>query len=157
MTSIETALTEMFKAKNVPVQSKEITDKQFLFSGGYKIAQEKVIPFHVIARDFNEGSEVTEYQITYRKIAQVERYEDTNKALQVINELNQKLAGYYTLVLAGDGEIYLRMLSRTTADTKLLYELMVFGSATARRVYPILEQKINGKKVEVLPPAQPKK
>jgi hypothetical protein len=72
------------------------------------------------------------------------------QAEAVINEINLKRAGYYTLILTGDGEIYLRLLSRTTEDPQLLYELMVFGSATARLVYPELEEKINGKKVEVL-------
>lgn len=156
MASIQTALEEMFKTRNVPIEMKELADKQYVFSGGYKLGPDKVIPFHVVARDFNEGSSVTEYQITYRKICQVEKYEDTTKALQVINELNQKATGYYTLVLAGDGEIYLRLLSRTTEDTRLLYEIMVFGSATARRVYPLLEQRINGKTVEIMPSQTPK-
>lgn len=73
----------------------------------------------------------------------------------MIVEIYLKRAGYYTLILTGDGEIYLRLLSRTTEDPQLLYELMVFGSATARLVYPELEEKINGKKVEVLK-TQPK-
>lgn len=150
MAIIEKAFDDMFATKQVPIQKKELANDQYLYSGGYKLAEDKVIPFHIVARDFKDDANVTEYQITYRKVCQVEDFNNTNTALQVINELNQKVSGYYILVLSGDGEIYLRMLSRTMVDVQLVYEVMVFGSSTARRVYPILEEKINGKKVEVL-------
>lgn len=155
MPSIEPILEKMFKDKKVPVKKNKFNEDQVVFSGAYRIAEDKTIPFNVVAREFKEGSSVTEYQITYRKLVQVEDFNNQTKALAVINEINLKRAGYYTLILTGDGEIYLRLLSRTTEDPQLLYELMVFGSATARLVYPELEEKINGKKVQVLQ-TQPK-
>ncbi|MCZ0717137.1 hypothetical protein [Aerococcus kribbianus] len=150
MEPITNALEKMFKEKNMPIEKRELENNQHLYSGAYRLAEDHTIPFNIVVRDFKEGSDVTEYQISYRKISQVQDYNKTPQALEVINDLNRTASGYYNLVLAGDGEIYLRLLSRTTTDVKILYELLVFGSATARVVYPKLEKAINGREVEVL-------
>lgn len=150
MEAITNALEKMFKEKNMPIEKRELENNQHLYSGAYRLAEDHTIPFNIVVRDFKEGSDVTEYQISYRKISQVQDYSKTPQALEVINDLNRTASGYYNLVLAGDGEIYLRLLSRTTTDVKILYELLVFGSATARVVYPKLEKAINGREVEVL-------
>lgn len=150
MEAITNALEKMFKEKNMPIEKRELENNQHLYSGAYRLAEDHTIPFNIVVRDFKEGSDVTEYQISYRKISQVQDYNKTPQVLEVINDLNRTASGYYNLVLAGDGEIYLRLLSRTTTDVKILYELLVFGSATARVVYPKLEKAINGREVEVL-------
>ncbi|MCI7240824.1 MAG: hypothetical protein MR493_05755 [Aerococcus suis] len=150
MATITTALEQLFKEKGMPMQKQELDNHQYVYNGAYRLAEDHTIPFDIVIREFKDDSKVTEYQISYRNITQVKDYSQTPKALEVINDLNRQLSGYYTIVLAGDGEIYLRLLSRTTIDVQILYELLVFGSATARVVYPKLEKAINNREVEVI-------
>ncbi|MDK6368394.1 MULTISPECIES: hypothetical protein [unclassified Aerococcus] len=107
------------------------------------------MPCHIIARDFSQGEVTTDFQINYRQLCQVEDFQQTPKALEVINKLNRDRSGYYNLILSGDGEIYTRCLSRTGEDVRVLYELMTLGASVARDLYPELEKAINDRTVKV--------
>ena len=77
----------------------------------------------------------------FRKLAYLNNYADKVKLLELINELNQTKTFYYTLCLAGDGEIFLRLLGRSTTDVKPLYEMLVIGSNIAKVMTAELKSK----------------
>ncbi|MDK6232905.1 hypothetical protein ACX3VT_03545 [Aerococcus sanguinicola] len=149
MPAIQDILSQLFKEMKVPVEYRPLDGGQHLFALAYQLGEDKVVPCHIIARDFNEGEATTDFQINYRQLCQVEDYQQTAKALEVINDLNRERSGYYNLILSGDGEIYTRCLSRTGEDVRVLYELMTLGASVARDLYPRLEQAINNKTVKV--------
>ena len=65
-------------------------------------------------------------------------YNSRGKALEVINDLNEMKTGYYSLFLAGDGEVFLRSLLRIGTDPRPLYDTIVLGSAIAKSLQPQL-------------------
>jgi hypothetical protein len=132
-------LDKVFQEKGMPLKSHPIQNNQFLYQGNYTIGPERTLPFGiVIAKDAEES----DFQISFRKLAYLNDYNDKAKALELINELNQTKTFYYTLCLAGDGEFFIQMLGRTTLDVKPLYEMLVIGSNIAKVVIAELEKQI---------------
>ena len=59
-----------------------------------------------------------------------------------MNELNEIKTGYYNVYLAGDGEVFLRTLMRTSADVNPLYQTLIVGSTIAKNVIEELETQL---------------
>ena len=81
-------------------------------------------------------------QIIYRNVHRLNDPGKEDEALELINELNGMRTGYYSLFLAGDGEIYLRSLMRTGQDPYPLYETLVVGSGISRTLQPLMQEKL---------------
>jgi len=138
LTIIE-ALDKVFQEKKMSLKSQPIQNNQFLYQGNFTISPERSLPFGVVIAKNEENSD---FQISFRKLAYLNNYNDKAKVLELINELNQTKAFYYTLCLAGDGEIFIRLLGRTTLDVKPLYEMLVVGSNIAKVMIKELEEHI---------------
>lgn len=133
----------ILKAKNVPLAKKEIKNGQILFNGKFKLNDSQSLPFGIVFDNKEEG--IIDFQIVYHKLAYVTNFDKKNQVLAVLNELNEMKTGYYRICLAGDGEIYMRLLSRTTEDVRAAYEMMIVGSTIAKSILPKIEETV-GKK-----------
>ena len=143
--TILAALDQKFQEKGMPLKSHPIQNGQYLYQGKFNLDKEHSLPFGVvIAKDESES----DFQISYRKLAYLNNYADKVNLLELINELNQTKTFYYTLCLAGDGEIFLRLLGRSTTDVKPLYEMLVIGSNIAKVMTAELKSKFPSLGVE---------
>ena len=73
-------------------------------------------------------------QIIYRKLHMLNDRAQEDKALALMNELNEIKTGYYNVYLAGDGEVFLRTLMRVGEDIDPLYQTLIVGSTIAKNV-----------------------
>lgn len=103
----------------------------------------QALPFGIVFDNKEEG--IIDFQIVYHKLAYVTNFDAKNQVLEILNELNEMKTGYYRVCLAGDGEIYMRLLSRTTEDVRAAYEMMIVGSTIAKSILPKIEEAV-GKK-----------
>lgn len=126
------------KEKNIPLKKSELNNGQVLFNGNFRLTKTKVLPFGIVFD--NKDAQSVDFQITYHKLAYVQDFSKKPAVLELLNELNQLKSGYYSVVLAGDGEVYLKLLSRTTNDILAAYEMMVFGSTIAKVVIKEIEK-----------------
>lgn len=126
------------KEKNIPLKKSELNNGQILFNGNFRLTKTKVLPFGIVFD--NKDAQSVDFQITYHKLAYVQDFSKKPAVLELLNELNQLKSGYYSVVLAGDGEVYLKLLSRTTNDILAAYEMMVFGSTIAKVVIKEIEK-----------------
>lgn len=123
--------------KKIPLKRSELKNGQILFNGSYRISKTQVLPFGIVF-DSKENKTI-DYQITYHKLAYVKDFSKKEAILELLNELNRVKAGYYTVILNGDGEISLKQLGRTSEDVTTAYEILIFGSTIAK----ILIKEIN--------------
>lgn len=138
MTEMIENFEAVVKEKNIPLKKSELNNGQVLFNGNFRLTKTKVLPFGIVFD--NKDAQSVDFQITYHKLAYVQDFSKKPAVLELLNELNQLKSGYYSVVLAGDGEVYLKLLSRTTNDILAAYEMMVFGSTIAKVVIKEIEK-----------------
>lgn len=136
----------LIKEKKIPLKKSELKNGQILFNGSFRLTKTKVLPFGIVF-DSKDAPSV-DFQITYHKLAYVQDFSKREAILELLNELNQVKAGYYSVILAGDGEIYLKQLSRTTKDVVAAYEMLVFGSTIAKVLMKEIEKVLKPEKAE---------
>lgn len=120
----------VLREKKLPLKKSQLKNGQILFNGSFRISKTKVLPFGIVFD--GKDNQTIDYQITYHKLAYVSDFSKKEAILELLNELNQVKAGYYSAILGADGEIYLKQLGRTTQDVTTAYEILVFGSTIAR-------------------------
>lgn len=59
--------------------------------------------------------------------------------MELFNQLNEAETAYYRICLAGDGEVYLRLLTRTTNEVMPIYEMLITGSGIAQQIINKIE------------------
>lgn len=138
MTEMIENFEAVVKEKNIPLKKSELNNGQILFNGNFRLTKTKVLPFGIVFD--NKDAQSVDFQITYHKLAYIQDFSKKPAVLELLNELNQLKSGYYSVVLAGDGEVYLKLLSRTTIDILAAYEMMVFGSTIAKVVIKEIEK-----------------
>ena len=92
--------------------------------------------------DNKQDTETIDYQIVYHRVAYARNFEQKLEVLELLNELNEMKSGYYRFCLAGDGEIYMRLLARTTEEVQPVYEMMVMGGNIAKALLPEIEKLV---------------
>lgn len=128
----------LVEEKKIPLKKSQLKNGQVLFNGSYRISQTRVLPFGIVFD--NKENQTIDYQITYHKLAYVRDFSKKADILELLNELNQVKAGYYTAILGADGEIYLKQLGRTSTEVVTAYEILVFGSTIAKALIKEIEQ-----------------
>ncbi|UUX34108.1 hypothetical protein [Fundicoccus culcitae] len=126
--NFEAILTE----KKLPSNYREIENGHHLYRFQFRVTKTTALVVEVIIQNTDKPS--SDAQIIFRNIHSVMDYNKRGEALELINELNEMKTGYYSLFLAGDGEIFLRSLLRMTEDATPLYETIVFGSGISRNL-----------------------
>lgn len=129
---------QMIKEKDMPLAKKEIQHGQILFNGAFRVKKNMRLPFGVVFD--NKDSETVDYQIVYHRIAYLRDFSKKAETLEKLNELNEMKSGYYRFCLAGDGEIYMRLLARTDEHVRPVYEMMVMGGNIAKALLPEIEE-----------------
>lgn len=129
---------QLIKEKEMPLSKKEIKNGQILFNGAFRVKKNLRLPFGVVFD--NKESETVDYQIVYHRVAYVRDFSKKTEVMELLNELNEMKSGYYRFCLAGDGEIYMRLLARTSEDIRTAYEMMVMGGNIAKALLPEIEQ-----------------
>lgn len=126
--------------KSVPIDKVELDENLTLFQLHQIIKQNHFSRLEIIV----PKQVVGDIQITYRFIGQLNNYAKKAEMLEEVNHLNEQLTGYYTLFLAGDGELYLKLLSRSNESSmEQVYEMLITGLHTAKEILPNIE-KITG-------------
>lgn len=145
MSKVTDQFEMILKEKQIPLAKKIIDNGQTLYNGKFQITKQQALPFGIV---FDTGEGIIDYQIVYHQLAFVSDFNKKAAVLEVLNELNELRSGYYRVCLGGDGEIYMRLLSRTSTDVQPLYEMLVTGSTIAKAVIPHIEAVINPTKSE---------
>ncbi|NLB99329.1 MAG: hypothetical protein GX788_06865 [Lactobacillales bacterium] len=139
MLKILEEIEKLFAEKKLPLKRQEIPNNQSLYQGTFQIAPGKSIPFGVVIVN---GEEMADFQISFKRLAYLSNYADKEKILDLINDLNNSKTFYYRVCLAGDGEIYMKAMGKTTEDVRAMYEQLVIGSSIAKRVIEEVEKII---------------
>lgn len=126
----------LLNEKKLPSSYKEIENGHHLYRFQFRATKETVLIVEVIIQ--NTDNSYSDAQIIYRHVHMLRDYNSRGKALEVINDLNEMKTGYYSLFLAGDGEVFLRSLLRIGTDPRPLYDTIVLGSAIAKSLQPQL-------------------
>lgn len=137
--SVLEALDQLFAEKKLPLKRQEISNNQYLYQGTFMVRPGEKIPFGVVVA--GDGN-LVDYQVSYKRLAYLTNYADKPKILELINELNQTKSFYYTIFLAGDGEIAMKAMAKTTEDVQTVYETLIVGSNVAKLVMEELEKVI---------------
>lgn len=137
--SVLEAIDKLFAEKKLPLKKQEIPNNQYVYQGTFNIRPDKQIPFGVVIVD---GEGLVDYQISFKRLAYLTNYNDKAKVLELINELNQTIAFYFTVFLAGDGEIIMKMMAKTSEDVRPVYDTLIVGSNVAKHVMAELEKII---------------
>lgn len=132
-------IEKLFAEKKLPLKRQEIPNNQSLYQGTFQIAPGKRVPFGVVIVN---GEEMVDFQISFKRLAYLTNYADKDKVLELMNDLNNSKTFYYRVCLAGDGEIYLKAMGKTTEDVRPLYEQLVIGSNIAKLVVEEIEKII---------------
>ncbi|AZP05227.1 hypothetical protein [Jeotgalibaca ciconiae] len=130
-------LDKLFAEKKLPLKRQEIVNNQTLYQGSFLVRPGKKVPFGIVIVN---GEGVVDFQITFKQIGYLTNYNDKAKLLEVINELNLGKAFYYKVSLAGDGEILMRTMAKTTEDVRPLYEMLIVGSNVVKQVIQEVEK-----------------
>lgn len=136
----------LLKEKKIPLKRSELNNGQILFNGSYRISKTRVLPFGIVFD--HKDTKTIDYQVTYHKLAYVKDFSKKEEILELLNELNQVKAGYYTAILGADGEIYLKQLGRTSEDIVTAYEILVVGSTIAKVLIKEINQVLTPEKAE---------
>ncbi|SEK34967.1 hypothetical protein SAMN04488700_1774 [Carnobacterium iners] len=145
MTKITDQFEAILKQKQIPLAKREIENGQVSYNGKFQLTNEKALPFGIV---FDKEDERSDYQIVYHHLAFVSNFSKKVTVLELINELNELQSGYYRICLGSDGEIYMRLLGRTSTDVMPLYEMLVTGSTIAKAILPRIEEVLNDKQVK---------
>ncbi|MCA9766341.1 MAG: hypothetical protein KC455_07980 [Carnobacterium sp.] len=137
MTKITDQFETILKEKQIPLAKREIENGQVSYNGKFQLTKEKALPFGIV---FDKEDERSDYQIVYHHLAFVSNFNKKVAVLELINELNELQSGYYRICLGSDGEIYMRLLGRTSTDVMPLYEMLVTGSTIAKAILPRIEE-----------------
>ena len=140
MSIIKDNFVKLAREKELPMEYLEIEGGHHLFRLQFGVTDVLVVAVEIIIQ--NTDAPYADGQIVYRNIHMVDSYSKRAKALETINDLNEMKTGYYSLYLAGDGEIFLRNLMRVSADPQCLYETLVYGSAIARDAIKALNEAL---------------
>lgn len=132
-------IEKLFTEKKLPLKRQEIPNNQSLYQGTFQIAPGKRVPFGVVVVN---GEDLVDFQISFKRLAYLTNYGDKERVLETINDLNNDKTFYYRVCLAGDGEIYMKAMGKTTEDVRPLYEQLVIGSNIARHVVQEIEKII---------------
>lgn len=130
MSVIKQAFDELLQRKELPAQHMEIEGGHHLYSFQFTVTPTQALMVEVILQ--HTDAPYADAQVVYRHVHMLADYGKRAKALETINELNEMKTGYYSLYLAGDGEIFLRTLMRVGIDPQPLYETIVYGSGIAK-------------------------
>ncbi len=141
MSKITDNFEKILREKNLPLTKKEIENGQVLYNGAFRVTKSKRLPFGIVfdGRD----NPTVDFQIIYNRLAYIQSFEQKAEVMELLNELNEMKSGYYRFCVRGDGEIYMRLLARTSEDVRSAYEMMVMGGNIARALLPEIE-KITG-------------
>lgn len=129
------------KEREMPLSKREIQNGQLLFNGAFRIRKNLSLPFGVVF-DNKQNTKTIDYQVVYHRLAYVRDFDKKVEVLELLNELNEMKSGYYRFCLAGDGEIYMRLLARTTEDVQPVYEMMAMGGNIAKTLLPEIEKVV---------------
>lgn len=135
-TNFENKLNEM----NIPFESKEIENGHMLYRLRFRITKTKALIVEIIVQD--NDKDYCDAQIVYRHVHILTDRSRETDAYQLLNQLNEMKTGYYSLFLAGDGEIFLRSLLRVGEDVEPLYQTLVMGSSISRVIQQELENAL---------------
>ena len=130
MSQFKEKFEQLLNEKKLPAKYQEIQKGNHLYRFQFRVSKERVLIVELIIQETDEAN--FDAQIIYRHVHMLSDYSRQQRALELINVLNGARTGYYSLYLAGDGEIYLRNLMRSTQDPLPLYETLVVGSSIAR-------------------------
>lgn len=140
MSQFKEKFEALLNEKKLPAKYTEIQGGNHLYRFQFRLSKERILIVEVIVQE-TEGEHL-DTQVIYRHVHLLKDYDQRQKALEVMNELNGSKTGYYNLYLAGDGEIYLRNLMRSNQDPTILYEVIVVGSSIARNLQIDLEKNL---------------
>lgn len=129
-------ITDKFEAlvqeKKLPFSKETIESGHHLYRVQFRISDEKLLVVELIIQDSDDA--YVDAQIIYRKLHMLNDRAQEDKALALMNELNEIKTGYYNVYLAGDGEVFLRTLMRVGEDIEPLYQTLIVGSTIAKNV-----------------------
>lgn len=141
MSKIVENFEHLLKEKKIPLSKTNIESGHHLYRVEFKVSPEKKVLVEIIIQDSED--DYVDAQIIYRKLHHLNDRAKENEALALVNELNEVKAGYYTLYLAGDGEIFLKSLMRASADPEPIYQTLIVGSNISRVIVPELDKALN--------------
>lgn len=137
--SIISEIDKLFAEKKLPLKKQAIQNNQTLYQGSFMVYPGKRVPFGLVIVN---GEGVVDFQINFKKITYLTNYSDKEKVLELINDLNMQHTFYYKLGLAGDGEIMMKTMAKTTEDIRPMYEMLIVGSNILKQVVTELEKMI---------------
>ncbi len=140
MSQFKEKFDALLEEKKLPAKYQTIPDGHHLYRFQFRVTKERILIVEVIIQD--NDKKYFDAQIIYRNVHRLNDPGKEDEALELINELNGMRTGYYSLFLAGDGEIYLRSLMRTGQDPYPLYETLVVGSGISRTLQPLMQEKL---------------
>lgn len=136
MPNILTNFEGILREKQVPLAKSVDEKKQTFYSGSFQLTPAKIVPFHVA---FQTSDGISDVEIVYSKLAMISNYQKKAELLELFNQLNEAETAYYRLCLAGDGEVYLRLLTRTTNEVTPVYEMLITGSGIVKQISEKIE------------------
>ena len=136
MPNITASFEGILREKQVPLAKSIDEQKQTFYSGSFQLTRTKTLPFHVA---FQSADGISDVEIVYSKLAMISNYQKKAELLELFNQLNEAETAYYRICLAGDGEVYLRLLTRTTNEVMPIYEMLITGSGIAQQIINKIE------------------
>ncbi|XJS09705.1 hypothetical protein ACF3NG_06025 [Aerococcaceae bacterium WGS1372] len=130
MSKIQTNFENKLNEVKIPFNKTEIESGHSLYRFSFRLSTERALIVEVIIQ--NTQDKYADAQIIYRHVHLLTDRSKESDAYELLNELNEMKTGYYSLFLAGDGEIFLRTLLRTGEDAEPLYQTLVMGSGIAK-------------------------
>lgn len=130
MSIIHTNFEEKLNTMNIPFQKKEIENGHQLYRMKFRLTTERALIVELIIQA--SDSNYADAQIIYRHVHLLADRAKEDSAYKLLNSLNEMKTGYYSLFLAGDGEVFLRSLLRVGEDPEPLYQTMIMGSGIAK-------------------------
>lgn len=140
MSKITERFEELLKEKKMPLTKKEIQNGQLLYNGAFRVTKSKRLPFGIVFD--SKDNPTVDYQIIYNRLTYIKDFNRKADVMELLNELNEMKAGYYRFCVRGDGEIYMRLLARTSEDIRPVYEMLVMGGSIARSLLPEIEKAV---------------
>lgn len=136
MPNITASFEGILREKQVPLAKSIDEQKQTFYSGSFQLTPTKTLLFHVA---FQSADGISDVEIVYSKLAMISNYQKKAELLELLNQLNEAETAYYRICLAGDGEVYLRLLTRTTNEVMPIYEMLITGSGIAQQIINKIE------------------
>lgn len=130
MSVIQTNFENKLNDTNIPFNKKEIENGHALYRLTFRLTTTRALVVEVIIQQSEES--YVDGQIIYRNVHILNDPRKEATAYETINRLNEMKTGYYSLFLAGDGEIFLKNLIRVGEDIEPLYQTMIMGSQIAK-------------------------